>query len=344
MGEIRSKQNPKSSKHLDLKNKLIQTKVHIPKLIADAHGRTFKTLRVSLTNVCNFGCTYCVEGDGIQKENSTLKSASLSEIIAQLHHLLGLQTIRLTGGEPTLYKGLVPLVAELSKLNIPLKMTSNGFLLPKMAKDLANAGLESINISLDAISPVTFEAMARRKGLAQVLDGIDACLQEGIQVKLNSVIMKSLNDQEVLPLFEYARSKQISIRYLELMRMGHLFSNRFDEHFFSQNEILKVISSKYLFSEVNRKESATANYWQTADGFQFGIIANESEPFCHDCDRLRLDSNGNIFGCLSENKSISISELMNDEEMLEKLLHKALLHKQALRFTGSQLTMIGIGG
>lgn len=314
--------------------------------MTDLYGRTFKTLRVSLTNTCNFGCAYCVDGETVEHKTpqSQLTSAQLAEVIKNLHEKLDFDTIRLTGGEPTLYRELIPLVRKLSKLNVPLKMTSNGFLLSKMAKQLADAGLESINISLDAIDEAVFEKMAKRKGLSQVLEGIESCLENGIQVKLNSVIMKGLNDSQVLPLFEYAKAKEISIRYLELMRMGHLFSRKFDDYFYSQNQILEAIARKYDFVEMERRPSATANLWQTSDGFKFGIIANESEPFCKDCDRLRLDMKGQLFGCLSENKSVPISEHKMDNEELEQVLKEALAHKQPVKFTGSSLTMIGIGG
>ena len=313
--------------------------------MTDLYGRTFKTLRVSLTNTCNFGCSYCVDGDAVQQKFShQLSPVQLAKIIFNLHEKLDFDTIRLTGGEPTLYKKLVELIRNLSELNVPLKMTSNGYLLSKIAKDLGDAGLKSINISLDAIDEMVFEKMANRKGLVQVLDGIESCFENGIQVKLNSVIMNGLNDSQVLPLFDYAKAKGISIRYLELMRMGHLYSRQFDHYFYSQNQILEAISQKYDFVEMERKTSATANLWQTSDGFTFGIIANESEPFCKDCDRLRLDIKGNLYGCLSENKSVSISEHEIDESVLEQILREALSHKQPVKFTGSSLTMIGIGG
>lgn len=313
--------------------------------MTDLYGRTFKTLRVSITNTCNFGCAYCVDGEAVeQKQTQQLSPEQLVKIIQNLHEKLDFDTIRLTGGEPTLYRNLVELVRNLSKLNVPLKMTSNGYLLSKMAKQLADAGLESINISLDAIDEVVFEQMAKRKGLSQVLEGIESCIQNGIQVKLNSVIMNGLNHSQVLPLFEYAKAKGISIRFLELMRMGHLFSSKFDDYFYSQNQILEAIARKYDFVELERKPSATANVWQTIDGFEFGIIANESEPFCKDCDRLRLDMKGQLYGCLSENKSVSISDNKMADNNLEQVLQEALSHKQPVKFTGSSLTMIGIGG
>lgn len=273
-----------------------------------------------------------------------LNPSQLFEIIEKLHERIGFDTIRLTGGEPTLYKGLVELINKLSEFQVPIKMTSNGYLLSKMASQLAEVGLSQINISLDAIDEATFEKMAKRKGLVNVLAAIEACIANGIQVKLNTVIMKGMNEHHILPLFEYAKSHGISIRYLELMRMGHLFSSKFDDYFYSQNQILEQISRKYDFVSLERRISATANVWQTSDGFEFGIIANESEPFCSDCDRLRLDSKGRLFGCLSENKSVSARHLTNEVDQLDSILLEALAHKQPVKFVGSPMSMMGIGG
>lgn len=315
--------------------------------IRDKYGRTFATLRLSLTNSCNFGCTYCVESEPSSNERQKalgLTSKQLAEKVSHLHHLLDLEVIRLTGGEPTLYTDLVNLVAHLAPLGIPIKMTTNGFLMEKLAPALAKAGLTEINLSLDAIHPAAFEKITRRRGLDKVLNGVDASLNAGLKVKVNAVIMKGVNDQEILPLLAYSQAKNISIRYLELMRMGHLFSDKFDAYFFSQQEILNTIETVYPITKIERQASATANYWSIGHGAEFGIIANESEPFCHDCNRLRLDSQGNLYGCLSEDQPISIRSESNSQELLSEKLMEALLQKQPIAFKGNQLSMIKIGG
>jgi cyclic pyranopterin phosphate synthase len=140
-------------------------------------------------------------------------------------------------------------------------------------------------------------------------------------------------------------SKNIGLRYLELMRMGHFYSKNFNEYFFPMNDILSVINTKYpIAPSAYRSPSATARIFQLENGYEFGIIANESEPFCSDCDRLRLDSAGNIYGCLSEEKSEYISDIADDEIKLSEKLIEALKHKQPLKFKGSPLMMISIGG
>ncbi len=324
---------------------------------ADALGRKFNTLRLSLTNVCNLACLYCVhESDAssqafLPTSNEAItegnKMLSVNEFIAIIKGILrhtSLETVRLTGGEPTLFKDLVPLVKSLKDLGIPrVVLTTNGFLLKRKASSLSEAGLDGINFSLDAIDREIFFEMSRRDKLEATLEGIDAAIEKGIHVKINSVIMKGINDSQILPLFEYAISKNVSIRFLELMKMGHLYKGH-NDFFFSEQDILWTIASKYHFQKKRRTGSSTANYWETDEGYKFGIIANESSPFCFDCNRLRLDSFGNIYGCLSDNNGISVMDCLEDDLLMEQRLQQALKQKQEVKFTGSELSMKAIGG
>ncbi len=317
-------------------------------VLKDTYGRSFKTLRVSLINTCNLGCVYCTFGnEEIRENHQTSKEKALSNeqlvhSITQLHQVLDLETIRFTGGEPLLYKELPQLVKSVKLAGINnLKITTNGLLLDGLAKPLKDAGITELNVSLDAIDDDVFYQVSRRSGLNRILKGIDTALAHGIKVKLNSVIMRGLNDSQIMPLLNYAFSKGITIRFLEIMAMGHLFGDT-NKKFFSQEEILSLIDKHYNFKRLSRSSSSTANYWQTEDGNTFGIVANETEPFCSDCNRLRLDCYGNIYGCLSSNHPISIQDI-NEAELLNRL-EKALAQKQELKFTGSELSMMHIGG
>lgn len=316
--------------------------------IFDSYGRSFKVLRVSLLNRCNLGCVYCTENaDDLRHANSIagkvyLENTELLNIISRLHKILDLQTIRLTGGEPLLYPRLNEIVKGIFDLGIEdIKLTTNGMLLDRQAAQLKEAGLNSINVSLDAVNENAFFRINRRDGLKKVLSGIDAAIDAEIDVKLNAVILKGINDDQVLPLLEYAAGKNVVIRFLEVMAMGHLHKDPY-KYFFGQEEILNVVRTKYEVNRMDRVSSATANYWQTDAGFKFGIIANESAPFCHDCNRLRLDSEGKIFGCLSSNDGIDIKSL-SEVEVVDAL-KVALKQKQSLKFVGSELSMLHIGG
>lgn len=312
----------------------------------DPHNRTFKNLRVSLTDVCNLNCVYCTLGneDNIIADHRPQKNASFFiNLIAKLHQQLSLETIRLTGGEPLLYRELPQLIQGLNQQNIhQIQMTTNGYLLARQAQALKDAGLKSVNISLDATDEDIFFKITKRKNVNKVIAGIDAALNCGLTVKLNAVIMKGINESQILPLLDFAFSKNIIIRFLEVMAMGHLYTNT-ETHFVGQKQILDTIASKYSFTKKDRQLSATANYWQTSCGQTFGIIANESAPFCHDCNRLRLDAKGNIYGCLSNNNPIAITAEMDNVKLAQNL-QAAMQQKQLFKFTGSPLSMLQIGG
>jgi cyclic pyranopterin phosphate synthase len=267
----------------------------------------------------------------------------LLAIIRRLHEQLGLSTVRLTGGEPLLFHGLTDLIVGIRKMGLSsIKLTTNGFLLERLALPMKEAGMRSINVSLDAVDEDVFYKMSRRRAIDRVIRGIDKALEVGLEVKINSVVMKGINDGQILPLLEFAFSRGCRIRLLEVMAMGHLHDQA-DRYLFSQAEMLEVIAGRYTFEAIGRAGSATASYWQTGEGHQFGIIANETAPFCGDCDRLRLDSSGHIYGCLSSNHPIVLQEA-EEAGIWTAKLKEALSQKQALRFTGSDLSMLHIGG
>jgi len=318
--------------------------------------RTFKTLRVSLTNRCNLECTYCVTGTGrtgVQNQpiTSREKTESLLGAIGKLHEILQLRTIRLTGGEPLLFLDLAYFVTGLKAMGLDdIRLTTNGVLLKPQLTSLAKAGINRINVSLDAINPLIFRELSRRRSIMQILQGIEEAVRIGLPLKINTVVVRGINDQEIIPLLQYAAGLKIQIRFLELMSMGHLYNDPGSQpksfmngRFYSQADILRNISTRHTFTAQPRRPSATANTWITREGQVFGIIANESAPFCTDCDRLRIDSEGRLFGCLSSN--IPIQTAHEDSDALwNKKLMIAMSQKQTDKFNGSALSMLNIGG
>ena len=318
-------------------------------MIKDQQQRTFEKLRISLNEHCNFSCTYCVDPTREKKQWNRVQHGKLTTvdylaIVERLKDFVPIDYIRLTGGEPLLFKELNILISGLKRIGISkVSLTTNAFLLEARVKELHDSGLDSLNVSLDAVEIDPFEAITGEKDLDRVLRGIERSVILGMPIKLNSVIMKGINDSQVLPLLEFGRTLNISVRYIELMKMGWV-SDQFDKYFYSAGEILKDIARKYSYSELNRAKSSTANLWEINDGYRFGIIANESRSFCQDCNRLRLDSSGKIYGCLSNPLGLQLGDILSDDTRIMKVLKLALGQKQKEKFKGSNLSMLKIGG
>jgi cyclic pyranopterin phosphate synthase len=329
-------------------------------MITDQYGRKFEKLRVSLMNDCNFACVYCVgeengQGDqkipgsltpefSVGKGSEKLNPEDFVQLISAMHSILNLKSIRLTGGEPLLYGGLIPLIRQIKALGIDdIRMTTNAFYLKGKVNDLQAAGLRGLNISLDAIDPEIFFLISGNNHSQRVFEGINEAVASGMDLKLNAVILNNRNDSQILPLLDFAAKRNVPIRYLELMRMGPIYKQQ-NELFFSEAEILETIRRKYDIQELPRKIGATSRYWETSSGAKFGIIANESTPFCHDCNRLRMDSRGYFYGCLSNAKGIQLTDLLDDQPKLIAKLEELMAMKQKVRFKGSALSMRNIGG
>lgn len=321
--------------------------------IEDQQGRRFEKLRISLLNTCNFSCVYCVGEESvdfsgklpvIRTEEKQLSVDEFIRLIEAVHRLTALKSIRLTGGEPLLYRDLLPLVREIRNLGIEdIRLTTNAYHLKQKAGQLFEAGVKAVNISVDAMDTEIFDSIARFGNTARVFMGIEAAVKTGMNVKLNTVVLRGKNDSQIIPLLDYAAQMDIKIRFLEIMKMGHLYQS-VNGLFFSEKEILETIQQKYEITPLPRKQSETANYWQASNGGKFGIIANESTPFCHDCNRLRMDSNGIFYGCLSNAHGEKLTpHLSNDEELTAKLIGLLRL-KQPVKFHGSELSMRNIGG
>jgi GTP 3',8-cyclase len=294
--------------------------------LTDALGRPVKDLRISVTDRCNFRCRYCMPLDKYEwidrREILTFEEITR---LAQLFLLLGVEEIRITGGEPLLRHGLESLVAQLAKLQglKDLSLTTNASLLGEQAAALAQAGLKRINVSLDTITPEKFLVMTRRNDLANVLEGLKAANRNGIApIKINSVIERGINDDDILQMVEFARQNGFWLRFIEYMDVGNS-NNWVSERMVSKKEILDIIDSRYPLEEVGRKDtSAPAVNYRFLDGIgNVGVIASVTEPFCRGCTRARLTADGKLVMCLFADQSHDLKQFMregaSDENLME---------------------------
>ena len=315
----------------------------------DDFGRTFASLRVSLTQACNFQCSYCVPaGLHLKKLPDELNASSLFCLTESLVKVANIQKLRLTGGEPLLYANLESFVELLKKLQLKDKsITTNGILLEKHLDLLWESGFKRLNLSLDSLEEKSFTQMSKRKGLKKVLQAIEKALQKGFSIKINVVPMKLLNDNQILPLLDFCLENKIECRYIELMKMGHL-GPVFNKYFISMEQILAEIKTKYKIKKATAPLDSVAQRFEIVNKGFFGIIPNLSAPFCSNCNRLRLTSDGRVYGCISNTKNHSIKHLLDcsaetRQQELMKILPEAMKSKQKV-FVGAETYMQQIGG
>ena len=321
-------------------------------MIVDRLGRQFRNLRLSLTAACNYACTYCVpDGKRLMAAAAELDAPEMVQAVRLMMEVAGVEKLRITGGEPLLSPKFDALIGPVMQLGLQdVAITTNGQLLPRKADLIVEAGLRRITISLDTLDAAKFRDIARSGDLATVLQGIDLMLQAGLQVKVNMVPMRHVNDDQILPMLEYCMERGIELRFIELMSMGHLKADpTFERQFFSMQDVLDRVAISYEFTRTDAPYDSTAARFDIPGQGVFGVIANESEPFCRTCTRLRISSNGRLYGCLSNAKSydlVPILQLPPELAMvrLQAVLGNALADKQLSSFSGEVTVMKFIGG
>ena len=321
-------------------------------MIVDAHGRRFRNLRISLTAACNYACTYCVpDGKRLQAAQAELSADEMGYAVQLLIEAAGIEKVRITGGEPLLspkFDTLLPAIMQLPLDDVSI--TTNGQLVPRKSALIINSGVRRINVSLDTLDADRFRLIARSGDLATVLLGIEQLLAAGIKIKINMVPMRTENVDQILPMLDYCFERGIELRFIELMNMGHLkVSNQYTQDFFGMDEILERIGERHEFTRTDAPYDSTAVRYEVPDQGFFGIIANESEPFCSSCTRLRLSSNGRLYGCLSSATSHDMREVLTLPKhqalaRLQRLLVLSLAEKQSVSFKGEVTVMKFIGG
>lgn len=306
----------------------------LPKLV-DQHGRRKRKLRLSLTDRCNFRCAYCMpEHPEWLPRNELLTLEELAQMARIFVQHLGIDHIRLTGGEPTLRRGIETLVSELQVLRGSglrrISMTSNASRLRELAAPLREAGLDDLNISIDARDPQVFERLTRGP-LQPVLDGIDAARRVGLPLKLNAVVIRDYNDGEIEALAGWAFEQGLELRFIEFMPLDNA-RQWSRERVVTEAEILARIEKRFGRIERQANNSGPATEYRVAGRHALGVITTVSNPFCGSCDRVRLTAIGELFPCLFSERGLGLRETLrsgaSDAELV-KLIRQTVWHKES---------------
>ena len=277
-------------------------------MLIDSYDRVVDYLRVSVTERCNFRCTYCMPEkpfSWVPKEN-LLTFEELFEFM-KVAIDEGVKKIRITGGEPLLREGLDKFIKMIYDYepSIDLAMTTNAYLLKGAALKLKDAGLKRINVSIDTLKPQVALDIAGKDVLKNVLAGVEEALAVGLKVKVNMVPMKNVNADEIIDVLEYCKERNMSIRFIEYMENHHA---KEEIKGMKSPELLAYLRNKYKFSDDGFDGSSPSHYYTMQDGYRFGIIEPYEDDFCKKCNRIRLTAEGNLIPCLYFDEAMSISE------------------------------------
>ena len=304
--------------------------------LVDTHGRTVRDLRISVTDRCNLRCVYCMPAEGMPwlPKQELLTFEELARF-AGVCLKLGVEGIRLTGGEPTVRADLPELVSQLNALqpDLDLSLTTNALKLPQMAEALRDAGLKRVNVSLDTLDPRRFHQLARRDRFHEVIEGLEAARRVGFSpIKINAVLMRGFNEDEVVPLAGWARDNGYQLRFIEWMPLD--FQGSWErEKLVPADEILEQIRNEWAIRPTaNTDPSAPARLYDYEDGKgSIGVIASVTRPFCGHCDRIRLTADGQIRTCLFSLKEYDFRKAMRggaSDDDIADLLRAAVLKKE----------------
>jgi len=280
---------------------------------SDKLGRELRDLRISLTDRCNLRCFFCMpEGQEYEflKREEILSFEEIARVVRIVKNL-GVKKVRLTGGEPLLRRHLEKLVGMIREEVEDIALTTNGLLLKEKIKDLFFAGLKRVTVSLPSLRDERLSRIVSRDvKVGQILEGIYKSIEIGVLVKVNMCVVKGVNEDEILDFVEFFRPLRVEVRFIEFMDVGNLNGWSL-ERVFSAKDILQTISSHYKVQPLGRsKKGETANRFSLEDGYTFGIIASVTEPFCGECNRLRLTADGKLLTCLFASKGYDLKSLL----------------------------------
>lgn len=312
-----------------------------------------KYLRISVTDLCNFRCFYCRPAEGVKKiPHSEILRFEEIALTARAAAGLGIRSFRVTGGEPLVRRGIVELLQLLAA--VPgvedLALTTNGALLAGLAGRLRRAGVGRLNVSLDSLRPERFSSITRGGNLSAALAGLEEARAEDFsEIKLNTVVIRGVNNDEIFELVEFAGRRRLCIRFIETMPMG---GGRGPDRFVSLREVKRMLGSRWNLELVERRGGCgPAEYWRTPEGFTVGFIAPISACFCSSCNRLRLTADGMVRPCLASDREFDLKRVIRSGggvEEIAEILRRAVSAKPASHGFGegfvSRRRMVSIGG
>ena len=326
--------------------------------LRDGHGRLIGDLRISVTDRCNFRCQYCMPAEGLPwlERNAVLRFEEIARLAAVMA-AMGVGDIRLTGGEPLVRREFPALVAMLKQIDDlhEVSVTTNGFLLERDAEALVRAGVDRFNVSVDSLQRDRFFELTRRDALPQVLRGLEALAQfpAAHPIKINAVAIRDFTEEEVIPFAEFARRTPYQVRFIEFMPLDADRAWTADQ-VLTGAEIRAAIDAVYALEPLPREPSATARVYRFADGKgEVGFINPVSEPFCGDCNRIRLTADGRLRTCLFSLNETDLRGPMRagaDDRELEQIIREAVWRKELKHHVGEPgfiqpaRTMSAIGG
>ncbi len=303
--------------------------------LVDNFGRKITYIRMSVTDRCDFRCVYCMSEEMTFLPRAQVLTLEELGIIGKAFVDLGIQKIRLTGGEPLVRPNIIKLVKELGQLKglNELALTTNGGQLEKHAAELSSSGVQRINISLDSLKPQKFKQLTRIGDLSKVIRGIDAAQQAGFKrIKIIAVILKNRNDDEVISLLEFALNRGLDISYIEEMPLGHINEHNRAASFCSSKELRSIIAEKYQLLPTTDNTGGPSRYWSIS-GHQsrIGFISPESENFCDSCNRVRLTVEGRLLLCLGNEHSIDLRAILRRYPGDNQKLQDAIIESMKIK-------------
>ena len=315
-------------------NKILTKNLSKQNILVDSHGRTINYLRLSVTDRCNYRCTYCMPEKMKFLPKKDLLTFEEMDHLCSLFIARGITNIRLSGGEPLVRKGVLRFISNLSRYIVSgdlneITLTTNGSQLKSLSEDLFQSGVRRVNVSLDSLSEEKFSRITRRDDLCNVIEGLEAAKKAGLKIKINTVVIKNKNLDEIDNIISWSHKNNFDISLIETMPMGLTDKDRIDQYI-SLSDVKKIIEKKLTLIDSNYKTSGPSKYYEVKETKGLiGFITPLSNNFCASCNRIRLTSTGKLYMCLGQNNNIDFRNLLreSDKKSLNLAIDTAMKNK-----------------